>query len=211
MYIGNWRCKDRVFSREDQIKGQKYFSADNIAKFYLFSKKGPIFATSKTNINKNGIEEILQKLNKNIMKKMMKMAFVAVMGMMMMSANTAKAVSVAPVDPAEMAMMEDRTSISERLESRTMIHCKGDETNKFVYLIGEDGVVKSKTHYRLNNDTNEWMPICCYRAIYGAETNTVVCARWNKNTNAYDANVTSATYDKEECPLLIKLPNVIDY
>lgn len=143
------------------------------------------------------------------MKKMMNLAIVAAMGMMM-SAN-AKAATIAPADPAEMAMIADRNSISEKLESRTMIHIEGERTNKFVYLIGENGVVKSKTMYRLNNATNEWKPVCCYRAVYGDENNMIICAGWNEADKAYNANMTTATYDKAECPVLLKLPSVIDY
>jgi len=144
------------------------------------------------------------------MKKMMKMAFVAAMGMMM-SVNAAKAVSIAPANPSNMMAMEDKTSIGERIESRTMVHFEGEKANKFVYLIGEDGVVKSKTMYRLNRRTNEWKPVCCYRAIYGADNNMIVCADWNEANNAYDANMSSAIYSKDECPVLIKLPEVINY
>jgi len=145
------------------------------------------------------------------MKKMMTMAFAAVMGMMM--SGNAMAHSVAPTNPAEMEAMIsiDHADNAEVLETRTMIHFEGDNTNKFVYVIGANGVVKSKTMYRYNDNTNEWMPVCIYRAVYGEDSNKIICAHWNAADNAYTANITTATYDKDECPVLFKLPEVINY
>lgn len=146
------------------------------------------------------------------MKKMMNMAFVAVMGMMM-SVN-AKASTVTPASAAEMnemASIETTVNPGEQLESRTMIYIDGEKTNKFVYVIGTDGVVRSKTMYRQNNSTHEWIPVCCYRAYYGDDANVIVCGNWNESDHAYTSDVMRASYSKSECPVLFKLPFVLDY
>lgn len=145
------------------------------------------------------------------MKKMMSMAFAAVMGMMMSS--SAMASSVAPTNPTEMntIISEDRSSIAEVLETRTMIHTDGNHTNKFVYVLNEEGVVKSKTMYTYNSDDNKWTPVCIYRAVYGEDNNMIIRASWNSEDNAYTSNIITATYSKSECPVLFKLPNIINY
>lgn len=145
------------------------------------------------------------------MKKMMSMAFAAVMGMMM--SGNAMANSVAPTNPAEMEAMisVDRSSISEVLETRTMIHIEGERTNKFVYVLNADGVIKSKTMYTYNNNTNEWMPVCVYRAVYGEDNNKIVCGHWNPEDNSYSKDISTVTYSKSECPVLFKLPEIINY
>jgi len=144
------------------------------------------------------------------MKKMMSMAFAAAMGMMM--SGNAMAHTIAPTNAAEMsAMISVDRSEAETLETRTMLHMEGNRTNKFVYVLGADGVVKSKTMYTYNANTNEWKPVCIYRAVYGDNNNKIICAHWNDADNAYTSNISTATYSKSECPVLFKLPEVINY
>lgn len=145
------------------------------------------------------------------MKKMMSMAIAAVMGMMM-SVN-AMASSVAPIDPSEMNAMisTSHSDNAEALESRSMLFTNNQHTNKFVYVIDANGVVKSKTMYRYNNDTNEWKPVCIYRAVYGEDSNIIIRAQWNEADNAYTSNIATAIYSKSECPVLFKLPEIINY
>lgn len=143
------------------------------------------------------------------MKKMMKMAIAATM-VMTMSAN-AMASETQPANPIEIAEVMNNKHIGNQTETRNVVYDKGEYINKFEYVIDQNGTVISKTQYRNNHRDNQWMPICSYYASYGEDANRITFAAWNEETQSFSNRAKTTSYDKEECPVLIALPDIIDY
>lgn len=149
------------------------------------------------------------------MKTMTKMAIAAAMTMTMganvMAVSINSTNSTAIVE--ECISNEGKSSAVDNgaLSARTMLYNKGTKSNKFVYIIDGNGTVMSKTMYTYNRKDNNWTPICIYRAVYGEKDNKLYFAEWNEADQAYTSSMMSATYSKDECPILISLPDVIDY
>jgi len=143
------------------------------------------------------------------MKKMMTLAFAAIMSVAM-SVN-ANAMRVENMTTEAAAQQCVGCGCTENLESRTMVHNENGVISKFVYIINASGAVISKTKYNFNAEAKDWTPVCIYRAYYGNEENKLVYSAWNAEEKAYTANTAIATYSKDECPVLMELPEVINY
>ncbi|MDO4496713.1 MAG: DUF3836 domain-containing protein [Bacteroidales bacterium] len=140
------------------------------------------------------------------MKKFMMMALVAAMTMTMGSKAMA-----AETKPVSDAYETEMTRLNDAEEIRTLLHINGTDVNKFEYVIDHNGRVSTKTMYRLNKETNTWTPLMVYRATYGKAENTLSYAAYSAESHAFTAHAMKTTYSKSECPVLIALPECLNY
>lgn len=139
------------------------------------------------------------------MKKFMMMAMAAAMTMAMNNEVNAAETSSSP------ETYEAATEMNSVSETRIMVHSTGVDLNKFEYTIDNEGRVSTKIMYRFDENTKSWMPVMMYRAEYGKDSNTLTCAGFNKSKGAFNKHAMKTTYSKSECPVLIALPECLDY
>jgi len=140
------------------------------------------------------------------MTKFMMMAMAAMM--MAMSGNVKAAESATPA-PETMEAKSMNETPAEAI--RVMLHFNDDVTNRFDYTLDTHGQVTSKTMYRFDKSTYKWIPVMQYKAIYGSDTNTLVFAAYDKKSGTFTNHKVSTSYDKTTCPILIALPECINY
>lgn len=143
-----------------------------------------------------------------IMKKLMMMAMAA--AMMTMGGNATAADNSAPA-PETMEAKSINAGIGKANAVRVMIHKNGETTNRFDYTIDNEGRVSSKTMYRFDNSSYKWIPVMKYTATYGTDGNTLGFASWDKESGSFTGHAAETSYSKSECPVLISLPECIDY
>lgn len=136
------------------------------------------------------------------------MAIVA--AMMTMGGNATAAENSSPV-PETMEAKGMNDAISKVDAVRVMIHNNGERTNRFDYALDSEGRVASKTMYRFDKGSCKWIPVMKYTATYGADGNTLSFASWDKESSSFTGHATETSYSKSECPVLISLPECIDY
>lgn len=139
---------------------------------------------------------------------MMKMAFAAAM-VMTMSANAMAESKMPEAAPAELATI---AKVASKPDTRVMLYDAGDKLNKFVYALDTDGTVLSKTMYtNYHRNDNEWKPVYTVSATYGEDSNQLTYAAWNEKEGAFTSTPRTVTYDKEESPVLLVLPEICNY
>lgn len=141
------------------------------------------------------------------MKKMM-MAIAAAM-MMTMSGNAMAAETTTPAPETHDATSANMTATGNSI--RVMVHMNGKITNKFEYALDNEGRVTSKTMFRYIRETNTWMPVMQYSATYGDDTNILSFAAYDKSNGTFTNHKVETAYSSEECPVLIALPECINY
>lgn len=140
------------------------------------------------------------------MKKFMTMAMIATMTMVM-----GNNVMAAETTPAPETFETEMTRFDNASETRVMIRKNGREHYKFEYTIDNEGRVSTKTMFRYDDVSDTWKPVMLYRATYGTNSNTLSFAAWSNKDNSFSSHAMKTTYEKSECPVLIYLPECLNY
>lgn len=138
--------------------------------------------------------------------KTMKM-IVAMATVMMMSSFT----SIEAAENASPAPHNIEVAVNAKRATRTMLHRTSEGLNKFDYTLDAEGRVASKTMYRWDAKNDEWRPICMLSTNYEGEENELIYAAWDNASGSFTADITISDYDKAECPVLLKLPEMLAY
>lgn len=109
-----------------------------------------------------------------------------VMGTMTMSANNSKVNAGAPHE--------------------SELHTYNYGNVKVVYAVNDEGQVVSKTSYRLNAKTGEWIPNFIYQATYTGDNSTLSYSRWNKFSHKFNCGKQSQKVNEETLKMMMSLP-----
>lgn len=101
-------------------------------------------------------------------------------------------------------------SVQKEHVQKMSIEILGTEGNKYVYNMDSKGRVVNRISYKLNKINGKWLPISAYSVFYGDGENILTYAEYNPISNAFNCNAQQKSFNANDFPELIRVPQITE-